>query len=219
MEGQSARAGWESKQVYLLSAICLVLGALLGFLLRGSASPQPAATASAQPSAPATAPGMTGHSGQMPTLDQMKHMADKKAEPLLAKMRTNPNDPSVLIQVGNLYRSAHQFKEASDYYGKALQLDPRNVAIRTELASCLYYTGDTNGALAQLHQALETDPKDSNSLFNLGMIEWREKKDAGSALAAWNQLLKLNPSLAAEKKTQVQKLIAEVKEQSKAVKN
>ncbi len=220
MEGQSVRPGWEARQVYLLSAISLLLGAMLGFLLRGSASPQPAANAfSARPSAPAGAPGMPGHAAQMPTLEQMKHMADKKAEPLLAKIRTNPNDASVLIQIGNVYRSAHQFKDASDYYGKALQLDPRNVAIRTELASCLYYTGDTDGALAQLHQALETDPKDSNSLFNLGMIEWREKKDAGSALAAWNQLLESNPSLAAEKKTEVQKLIAQVKEQSKAVKN
>lgn len=220
MQAQSASPGWQAKQVYLLSAICLLLGAMLGYLLRGSASPQPAATASAsQPIAPATNPGIPGHSGQMPTLDQMKHMADKKAEPLLAKMRTNPNDASVLIQIGNVYRSAHQFKDASDYYGKALQLDPRNVAIRTELASCLYYTGDIEGALAQLHQALDTDPKDSNSLFNLGMIEWREKKDAASALAAWNQLLKANPSLAADKKTQVQKLIAEVKEQSKTVKN
>jgi cytochrome c-type biogenesis protein CcmH/NrfG len=218
MEAEAARPGWQAKQVYLLAAICLLLGAMLGYLLRGSASPQPATTVPTS-QADAASPGTPGHSGQMPTLDQMKHMADKKAEPLLAKMRSNPSDASVLIQVGNLYRSAHQFKEASDYYGKALQLDPKNVAIRTELASCLYYTGDIDGALAQLHQALQTDPKDSNSLFNLGMIEWREKKDAASALATWNQLLKLNPGMAADKKTQVQKLIAEVKEQSKAVKN
>ena len=218
MQAQSAGPGWQAKQVYLLSAICLLLGATLGYLLRGSASPQPVAAVSA-PEPDASAPGMPGHSGQMPTLEQMKHMADKKAEPLLARMRTSPNDAGVLIQIGDVYRSAHQFKDASDYYGKALQIDPRNVEIRTELASCLYYSGDIEGALGQLHQALQTDPKDSNSLFNLGMIEWREKKDAAGAIAAWNQLLKSNPSLAAEKKTQVQKLIAEAKEQSRSVKN
>jgi cytochrome c-type biogenesis protein CcmH/NrfG len=218
MQAQSASPGWQAKQVYVLSAICLLLGAMLGYLLRGSASPRPKdAVPSTQ--ADAVPAAMPGHSGQMPTLDQMKHMADKQAEPLLAKMRSNPNDASLLIQIGNVYRSAHQFKDASDYYGKALQLDPRNVAIRTELASCLYYTGDTDGALAQLHQAVETDPKDSNSLFNLGIIEWREKKDAAGALAAWNQLLKSNPRLAAEKRTQVEKLIAQVKEQSKTIKN
>lgn len=218
MQAPLAVPGWQAKQVYLLSAICLLLGAMLGYLLRGSASTQPAATVPT-PQADAAASGMPGHSGQMPTLDQMKHMADKKAEPLLAKMRANPNDASVLIQIGNIYQSTHQFKDASEYYDKALKLDPRNVAIRTELASCLYYTGNVDGALAQLHQALQTNPKDSNSLFNLGMIEWREKKDAAGALAAWNQLLNFNPSLAADKKTQVQKLIVEVKEQSKAIKN
>lgn len=218
MQAQSASPGWQAKQVYVLSAICLLLGAMLGYLLRGSASPRPTAAVPSTQTDAAPA-GMPGHSGQMPTLDQMKHMADKQAEPLLARMRSNPNDAGLLIEIGNVYRSAHQFKDASEYYGKALQLDPRNVAIRTELASCLYYTGDTDGALAQLHQAVETDPKDSNSLFNLGMIQWREKKDAAGALAAWNQLLKSNPRLAAEKRTQVEKLIAQVKEQSKTIKN
>ena len=203
MEAPSARPAWETKQVCLLSAICLLLGGMLGFLLRGSASPQARTAPISRPDA--AAPAMPGHSGQMPTLEPMKHMADKQA--------------GLLIQIGNIYRSAHQFKDASDYYRKALQLDPRNVAIRTQLASCLYYTGDTDGALAELDQAVQTDPKDSNSLFNLGMIKWREKKDAAGALAAWNQLLKVNPGLAADKKTQVLKLIAAVKEQSKAVKN
>jgi cytochrome c-type biogenesis protein CcmH/NrfG len=215
---QAAGAGWQARQVYVLSSICLLLGAMLGYLLRGSSSPQPApATPNAQ--ATAVTPGMPGHSGQMPTLEQMKHMADKQAEPLLAKLRSHPNDASLLIQIGNIYRSTHQFKDASDYYGKALQADPKNVAIRTEMASCLYYIGDVDGALQQLQQAVQTDPKDSNSLFNLGLIEWKEKKDAAGALAAWNQLLKSNPSLAADKKSQVHKLMAEVKAQTKTVKD
>ncbi len=216
MQGQSNRSEWEPRQAFVLSAICLLLGLVVGYLLRGSAAPRPPMPAA---QVNTSGPNRSGHSGQMPTLEQMKHMADKQAEPLLAKMRTNPTDASLLIQIGNVYRSAHQFKDASGYYDKALQLDPRNVAIRTELASCLYYAGDIDGALAQLHQALQTNPKDSNSLFNLGMIEWREKKDGASALAAWDQLLKSNPGLAEEKKTQVQQLIAKVKQESRAIKN
>jgi Flp pilus assembly protein TadD len=52
---------------------------------------------------------------------------------------------------------------------------PKNIAIRTELASCLYYEGDVDGALRQLSQATTDDPKDTSSLFNLGMIRWKEK--------------------------------------------
>ncbi len=220
MPDESARAAWRASQVYVLSGICLLLGVMLGYLLRGSASPAPT-PASNTGQVEAAASGLPDHGqmGQMPTLAQMKHMADKQAEPLLAKLRTSPNDASLLVQVGNIYRSTHQFKEAADYYGKSLQIDPKNVAIRTEMASCLYYTGDVDGALEQLHQAVETDPKDSNSLFNLGLLEWKEKKDAAGALAAWDQLLKSNPNLAAAKKSEVQKLIAQVKEQTKAIKN
>ncbi len=216
MPEQPARAVWQPRHVYLLSAICLLLGATLGYLLRGSASP-----AASLPSPGETQPaktGMPGH-GQMPTLEQMKHMADKQAEPLLAKLRSAPNDSNFLFQIGNVYRSAHQFKDAADYYGKSLQFDPENVAIRTELASCLYYSGDVDGALAQLRRALQTNPKDSNSLFNLGLIEWTGKKDAAAALAAWNQLLKSNPDLAADKKSQVKQLMTEVKQQANPVKN
>jgi cytochrome c-type biogenesis protein CcmH/NrfG len=216
----SARIGWQAKQVYVLAAICLILGVTLGYLVRGSAAPQvpPTPAATAMPIAAPDKASPAGETHPRLSLEQMKHMADKQAEPLLAKLQKNPNDAALLIQVGNIYRSTHQFKEATDYYGKSLQVDPTNVRIRTEMASCLYYTGEVDKALQQLQLALQTDPKDPNSLFNLGLIKWREKKDPGGALSAWQQLLKSNPKLDPGKKSQVQKLMAEVKQQN-AIKN
>jgi cytochrome c-type biogenesis protein CcmH/NrfG len=146
----------------------------------------------------------------------MKQMADKKAAPLLEKLKGDPNNSDLLIQVGNIYKSTHQFKDAAGYYDKALQVDPKNVAIRTEMASCLYYNGDVDGAISQLQQSLHYDPKDANSLFNLGMIKWRGKQDDKGALAAWQQLLKSNPQLSADRKAAVQKLIADVQTQGKS---
>jgi len=216
VEQGTAGSVWRARQVYAMAAVCLLVGLAMGYLFRGSQSPAPPVPA-AGVSRPAAMGGAMG--GHMPSLEQMKQMADKKAAPLLEKLKGDPNNSDVLIQVGNIYKATHQFKEAAGYYDKALQFDPKNVAIRTEMASCLYYTGDVDGALQQLHQAVQTDPKDSNSLFNLGLIEWKEKKDAAGALAAWNQLLKSNPSLAADKKSQVQKLMAEVKEQTKTIRD
>jgi cytochrome c-type biogenesis protein CcmH/NrfG len=154
--------------------------------------------------------------GHMPSLEEMKQMADKKAAPLLEKLKGDPNNSDLLIQVGNIYKSTHQFKEAAVYYDKALQVDPKNVAIRTEMASCLYYNGDVDGAINQLQQALHYDPKDANSLFNLGMIKWQGKQDSKGAVAAWQQLLKSNPQLSAERKATVQKLMADVQMQGKS---
>jgi cytochrome c-type biogenesis protein CcmH/NrfG len=112
--------------------------------------------------------------------------------------------------------STHQFKEAAVYFGKAVQVDPKNVALRTEMASCMYYDGDVDGAINQLQQSLHYSPNDANSLFNLGMIKWQGKKDNDGAVAVWQQLLKSNPGLSPERRAKVQKLMADVQMQGKS---
>jgi cytochrome c-type biogenesis protein CcmH/NrfG len=200
--------GWNTIQVYILAVICLAFGLALGYLFRGSqARPvaEPFSSAALQPSMPPTVGG--GH--PIPTLDQMKEMADKKAEPLLAQLKSDPNNAALLVQVARTYEATHQFKEASTYFQKSLQINPRDAATRTQLASCLYYDGDADGAISQLQRVLQDEPKDVNSLFNMGMIKWKGKNDADGAIAAWRQLLKSNTSLENARKAQVQKLIAE----------
>ena len=83
-------------------------------------------------------PGGAMGGRRMPTLEEMKQMADKQAAPLLEKLKSDPNNSAVLMQVGAIYFTTHQFKEAAAYYGKAVQIDPKNVAFRVKLASSLY---------------------------------------------------------------------------------
>ena len=214
LASETPSSGWEGKQVYALAAVCLVIGLAVGYLFRGSRSvavPASAAQASVTPGAAPAGMGAGGGMGNQPvTLDQMKHMADKQAEPVLAKLKADPENADLLIQAGQIYFSTHQFKEAADYFGKSLEVKPKNVAIRTQLASCLFYGGDADGAIKQLEKATADDPKDANSLFNLGYIRWQGKKDSKGALAAWRQLLKNNPELDPNKKAQVQELMGKV---------
>ena len=210
---QSSSSSWKATQVYALSAVCLLIGLAVGYLFRGSRSPAASGPRTAmQVGAGPSSAVHAGMGSQPPTLDQMKAMADKKAEPLLAKLKDDPKNADLLVQVGKIYYATHQFKEAADYFGKSLEVKPKDIVIRTTLASCLYYGGDIDGALQQLTQATQDDPKDANSLFNLGMIRWKEKKDNKGALSAWGQLLKSNPKLEPSKKAQVEKLMAEVRQ-------
>jgi cytochrome c-type biogenesis protein CcmH/NrfG len=198
---------WQPKLVYEMATVCLLLGLGVGYLLRGSESPSAAAgTRGASSSSPAQ-----NAMGQMPTLEQMKQMADKKAEPLLQQLKKDPKNKDLLLRVAYFYKSAHQFKEAAQYLEQALQLDPRNVAARTERASCLYYDNDIDGALAELQESLRISPSDANSLFNLGMIRLNGKQDSAGAIAAWQELLKTNPKL--EKKSIVEQMIVEARQQ------
>ncbi|HYU46575.1 MAG TPA: tetratricopeptide repeat protein [Terriglobales bacterium] len=199
----SAGSVWQATQVYTIAVICMAVGLAIGYLFRGSQSPKaPAATAG-------------GMGEPMPSLEQLKQMANKKAGPLLEKLKKDPNNAQLLFQVGDIYKQAHQFKEAASYYEKSLIVDPKNLEIRTDRASCLYYAGDTDGALIELQQSLKYDPKDANTLFNIGMIRWKGKQDANGALAAWKELLKSNPSLDQQKKESVQKLIAEIRQEDR----
>jgi cytochrome c-type biogenesis protein CcmH/NrfG len=199
-------AQWSSANVYTLAVVCLAVGLGLGYLFRGSeatpaamnAKPAVSSTSAENPHAP------------RPTMAEMKQMADTKAAPLLAKLKTDPRNVASLAQVASLYAAAHQFRDAAGFYNRALEVEPKNVPIRVEMASCLYYAGDVDQALSQLHQSLTYDRKNANALFNLGMIQWKGKNDAPSAITTWQNLLKTNPKL--DRKPVVEKMIAEARQ-------
>jgi len=204
-------ATWTTTQTYVMATVCLLIGALVGYLLRGSAKPAtplPASSVEMKQPANAPPPGM----GQgTPTLADLKHMADKKAEPLLAQLQSDPRNVDLLNKTALTYKAAHQFKDSIGYFQKALEVDPKNVPIRTDLASCMYYMGDVDGALAELNKSLTYDPKHPGTLMNIGIIKWQGKNDINGAIAAWQTLLKQNPNF--PQKDVIQHMITEAKQQ------
>jgi cytochrome c-type biogenesis protein CcmH/NrfG len=163
---------------------------------------------------PSDASVISGGVPQMSSLEQMKHMADKQAPPLLEQLMKDPHNKELLVHIAYTYKPAHQFKDAAAYFERELQQDPNNVALRTETASCLYYNGDVDGALGQIRLSLKTDPKDANSLFNLGMILWNGKNDAKGDDSAWGRLLETNPTL--RRRPIVEQMIADARRQENA---
>jgi cytochrome c-type biogenesis protein CcmH/NrfG len=205
-----ARTSWQPKQVYVMAAVCLLLGLAIGYLFRGSEAASTPEKLSDDRAQSAPAAGAATAQPPLPTLEQMKHMAETKAEPLLQQLKAKPNDAALLIQIGDIYKSAHQFKEAAGYYEKSLQIDPKNAGVRSDMATCFYYSGEVDKSIAQLEKSLQYDPKNAGALFNLGMVKWKGKMDAEGAVAAWQKLLKLHPELG--NKAGVEQLIAQARE-------
>jgi len=203
--GPLLRAG----QVYTMAFLCLVAGLAAGFVLR---APQPAgspagpAFTAAPPLPPQNPPADAG----VPSLDKLKQMAATQAAPLLARLAADPNNTALLMQLGSIYHSAHQFDQAAAYFGQAVKENPKDAALRTKLAISLYRAGNVDEAIAELNRALRDHANDPNALFNLGMIRLQGKHDGAGAVAAWRQLLQSNPQLSADRKAEVQKLIADV---------
>jgi cytochrome c-type biogenesis protein CcmH/NrfG len=205
----AAPSTWPVRQVVIMSAVFLLIGLAIGyFFLSARVLPAPA-TANVPPPANPPVHGTSMGTHPVPTMDQMKQMAAVQTSALVEKLKTDPTNASLLIQVAAIYKSSHQFKDAADYYGHAFKIDPKNVNARTEMASCLYYSGDVEGAMSELKQSLKDNPQDPNSLFNLGLIKWKGKNDPAGAIATWQELLKSNPNL--DRKQIVDQMIADAK--------
>jgi tetratricopeptide (TPR) repeat protein len=196
-----------------MAVVCLLIGGAVGYFTRGSTGGSAPATSTA-----ATEPqGMPAEGGgmgqqQMPSPEQMKAMADKQAEPLLEQLKSKPNDPALLAQIGNIYYDTQIYPVAIDYYQKVLTADPKNASVRTDLATAMFYAGDFDHAISEFDIALKDDPKNGNALFNRGIAKWQGKMDVKGAVADWERLLKENPNY--DQADKVRMYIAQAKKHS-----
>ena len=209
---KSNSLGFTSVQAYTLAVITLAIGIAVGYFARGSA-PVSAPNETAQAaSAPAGMGGGAMGSAQLPGIGSAQQqqgaspeMLAKAAEPLLAQLKTNPNDFDTLAKLGNLYYDGSAYPQAIEYYEKALVVQPKNPDVRTDLGTAYWYTGNADQAIANFEKALAIRPNHPGTLFNLGIVKWQGKKDPKGAIVAWEKLLQTNPDY--PQKEQVQKLI------------
>lgn len=213
----SSSVNWTGVQAYTLAVVCLLLGMAGGWLIRGSQSPAAASaaaseTAAASGSAPAMGGGMGGSTNSQPNPEQLKKMADVQAAPLIEKLKSDPNNPELLTNVGNFYYDAQQYPIAVDYYGRALKAKPADAGVRTDMATAYWYMGNADSAITEFNKALTYEPNKPNTLFNLGLVKWQGKMDINGAVADWEKLLATNPNY--EGKDKVEHMIAEAKKHS-----
>ena len=203
----SSSGNWTSTQAYVLSVICLLIGVAVGYLVRGSAPTQPSTASASQ--APVGGSGMPGGgaAAAQPTPEQLKQMADAQAQPLLAQLKTDPNNAALLYQIGNLYYDAQQYPEAVKYYENSLNISPNATDVRTDLGTAYHLMGQADRAIQEYDKVLKVDGKHANALFNEGMVKWQDKMDMNGAITAWKRLLETNPDY--PQRDRVQGLIAQ----------
>ncbi len=194
---------WSNLQAYGLAVICLLLGLPAGYLAQKSSQPairqpiaQNAATAAAAPVV-------------QPSPEQMKHMADKQAEPLLAQLQKHPNDIALLTELSKTYYYAHQLPASAEYLERASKIK-RDPELLAKLGAIYHLAGDDGKATQSLNRALMLDPNSASALYNLGMLKWQAQGDPKGAINAWEKLLKSNPDF--PKRAEVEAMIAQARE-------
>jgi cytochrome c-type biogenesis protein CcmH/NrfG len=188
---------WRPGQVGVVVLAVLVLGILLGYLFHSTSSSGVTASASNGSRATATA----------------SDRFNSTIQPLLERLRSNPNDPDLLASIGNAYYDQHNYDNAVGYYRRYLDLRPQDINVRTDMGTAMWYSGNPDGAISQFEAALRVQPDYPNTLFNLGIVKWQGKQDRLGALECWQRLLTAHPEYSDRQK--VEELIQEVKAESK----
>jgi cytochrome c-type biogenesis protein CcmH/NrfG len=203
---------WTRKQAAILAVACLVVGIAGGWSIPGFHS-KTAPTSASSSNIPAP-PVSKASAAAQPDPAQLKAAADAQAAPLMDRLKSDPENPELLAELGNLYYDAQLYSTAVDFYRRALKAKPADAAVRTDMATAYWYMGNADLAIAEFNKALTFAPHNPNTLFNLGLVKWKAKKDAAGALADWEELLANNPAY--NQKDEVEQMIAEVKKQQAA---
>jgi len=107
--------------------------------------------------------------------------------------RATPNDYRPYSNAATHWIARANYDAAEQSLRHALELEPRDAAVRTNLAVVLMERGDLDGAEAIHRGLLAEDPRDVHARFNLGVIALR-RDEVSLALAHFEAALEVNPN-------------------------
>jgi len=99
---------------------------------------------------------------------------------------------TLLMSRGLRELDANATQEAIEDFTDAITLDPNLAEAYHQRAKARYAAGDTTGAIADIEQTLEHEPRDFAALRTLAAIS-EARKDWKGAYAAWRKLLDIDP--------------------------
>lgn len=127
---------------------------------------------------------------------------------LRARLARNPKDLAALVQLGNMEFDARKFDKATDFYARALALDPTNPDVRTDYATALHQSGRDLDALKQLNLVLAQRPDFQTAIFNRGVVLQAigRRTDAVADFRRYLKLVGPNDARAASARAALQQL-------------
>jgi cytochrome c-type biogenesis protein CcmH/NrfG len=209
-------AGSVTRQtLYMAILVSVTAGFILGavytsFKLAGESSDSHAHTDGARApggkiTGPATDPA-TGPAGGAPDVDA-------RIAELEAFLEQNPEDEKIWAELGHLFFDTHRFDKAIQAYQRSLAIEPDNPAVLTDLGVMYRRNGDPEKAVQAFDQAVAASPGFETALFNKGVVLMADLNDLPGAMAAWEELVRINPDATTAGGEKVADIIVRMKPQ------
>jgi len=133
-----------------------------------------------------------------------------------AKTNANPEDAAAWVELGNVYFDSSRPEDAIRAYRKALNLNPDNANAWTDLGVMYRRSGKPREAIKAFDRAAAVDPRHEVSRMNKGIVLLHDLQDIDGAIAAWEELLAINPIAMAPTGRSVDEMIQQLKKQKKS---
>jgi tetratricopeptide (TPR) repeat protein len=106
----------------------------------------------------------------------------------LTTLQSTPTDLDATLAVANAYYAIHEqtggaayARKGIEYYTTYLRSEPDNGDVRTDMAVLYFYIGETDRAIQEATEVIQSDPEHVNANFNLGVFYWRGRSDYQAA--------------------------------------
>ncbi|MDZ4168925.1 MAG: tetratricopeptide repeat protein [Coriobacteriia bacterium] len=146
------------------------------------------------------------------TTDAIAQQFQPTVAALTAALQSDPESYTALVNLGNTYFDwAIQTQQASqtntatigaeqplwvaakDAYGRAVALNPDEPPVVVDYAITVFYTGDTNKAIAEVERIVKANPDFAPAFFNIGIF-YGALGDTANAVASFKKYLELDPN-------------------------
>ncbi len=139
---------------------------------------------------------------------------DARIPELEKHLEQNPEDAKAWARLGHLFYDTNQFDAAIRAYEKSLALVPENPGVITDLGVMYRRSGQPEKAIQAFDRAVAVSPGFETALFNKGVVLMADLNDLAGALAAWEELVKINPEAATPGGERVADIVARMKQQN-----
>ncbi|WP_455222805.1 tetratricopeptide repeat protein [Kaarinaea lacus] len=134
----------------------------------------------------------------------MEGNLDDIKEQLKQQLVENPTDIEAAVMLGNYFYDRGNAAQAIVFYQHALNLNPNQPGVQTDMATMFWDNGDMGIAERHFREVISRYPDFANAYLNLGLLLFRGRQQLKEAAMLWQQLLERCPEHpAAEKARQL----------------
>jgi len=123
--------------------------------------------------------------------EQQEYTEEEKAFlALKQRLNENPEDLEAAASLGNIYYDANDPAQAILYYRLALDIDPNQPGVRTDMGTMYWANENLPQAELAYRAVIQEYPGFGNAYLNLGYLLLNVKNEVKEARAIWTALIK-----------------------------